>query len=294
LPPNWDLELSYDGGTTWVLLEDWVDCWVDLGTPEGRGYFESPVSDPGPFILRVYDSGGLYLDNIGGVEFSMWVSSASADPGEVWDDNPTYYDPSQWGAGCYAKCPAPGLLQIGEWVEYARCRLVRWLAWCPEHALAIREAREAFEDVEPFKTMLELIDLTRLMREEVNSMEWIDDGGGTGDGVAEIQPPPNYILVPADGGGADLDPSYLTGDDTIWGTGEIDLTPDNGEAYTFKTECDLELKEVLGTRIAPALCFGVNVLDQLGLRWWFQMLWDGFVFIAFLMYLKKSWIAKVQ
>jgi len=84
----------------------------------------------------------------------------------------------------------------------------------------------------------------------------------------------------------------ITGEDSIWGTGEIDLTPTTDN--TFRTECSLLLADTLGTRIAPSVCFGVNVLDQLGLRAWFQMLWDIFCLIALGIYLKRAWIDKMQ
>jgi len=291
----WDLQISGDGGQTWVFLEDWVDCWVDLGSPEARGYFSAPVDDPGPFILRVYDVAGIYFNNAGGVNFNMWVESASDSPGDIWTDpynNP--YAEVSWGAGCTAVCVRPtfldGGLSVGAWVEYARCRLTQWLAWCPEHAEAMGQMREAFEGVEPFKTIFELVDLTALVREEIDSYSWNDDGGGSGEYDAQIQTPPNYIFMPGEGGGAGVDPGALTGPDSIWGEGEIDLSPSANSGYNFRTECNTELSETLGTRIAPALCFGVNVLDQLGLKLWFQMFWDMFMFVGLVMYIKKSWV----
>jgi len=288
MPPQWDLQVSTDGGYTWMFLQDWVDCWVDLGTPEGRGYFTTPVDDSGPFILRVYDVGGVYLNNVGGVKFSMWVDSASDNPGDIWS-NPDVYAES-WGIGCTAVCWKPGILQVGEWVEYARCRLTRWLAWCPWHARAMDEMRDAFAEVEPFRTIFEVVELGVLVRQEVDSYSWNNDGGG-GEGVAEMTAPPNYIFMPGDAGGAGIDQSPLTGPDTIWGEGEIEF---DTNSYSFRTECDTELSQALGTRIAPALCFGFNVLDQLGLRLWFQMFWDGFMFIALVMYIKRAWVDPLQ
>jgi len=289
LPPNWDLQISYDGGATWVFLQDWVECWVDLDTPEGRGYFTSPV-DGGPFILRVYDVGGVYLDNVGGVSFSMWVDNVSADPGDVWAD---LDNPQAWGSGCYAKCPRPGFLQVGAMVEYLRCRITRYFAWCPWHSEALTDVQNAFMDVEPFRTMFELLDLGKMVRAEVDSYTWTDEGGGgqpSTDGL--VTAPPNFIFMPGEGGGGGIDQNAITGPDSIWGTGEIDLTPD--DTISYKTECDTELTESVGTRLGLPMCFAFNVLDQLGMRWWFQMFWDFFMFVALVMYIKKNWVDKLQ
>jgi len=290
---KWNLQISTDGGSTWIFLEDWADCYIHLvseTSPIKRGYFESPVDDPGPFILRVYDAGGIYWNNEGGVDFSMWIDSVSADPGDVWGTN--LYDPNSWGGSCGAVCPSPGFLAVGEWIEFARCRLMRWLAWCPWHSEDLKDMQDAFNTVEPFKTLYELVSLGGLVREEIGTYSWTNDGGGSGDGVAEIQTPPNLFFMPVDQGGAGLDDGYLTGPNTIWGSGEIDLTPD--ESITFRSTCDMELANSLGTRLAGPMCFGFNVLDQLGLRLWFQMFWDIFMLVLLIMYIKRSWVDKLQ
>jgi len=290
----WTMEISPDGGQTWVYLEDWVDCWVDLGKPEARGYFTTPVDETGPFVLRMYDV-GTWNDNYGGVYFHMWVDAVSEDPGDVWSDPE---DPLSWGAGCYAVCVKPTFLEdglsVGAWVEYARCRLTSWLAFCPWHAEALEDMRDSFGEVQPFKTIYELVSLGSMIRSEVESYQWNPEGGGDDPNEGRITAPANWVLYPGDSGGDGGVGVYtgITGEDSIWGSGEIDLTPTS--EYTFRTECSLLLADTLGTRIAPSVCFGVNVLDQLGLRMWFQMLWDIFCLIALGIYIKRAWIDKMQ
>lgn len=290
---KWNLQISADGGSTWIFLEDWADCYIHLESetsPVKRGYFTTPVDDPGPFILRVYDAGETYWNNVGGVDFSLWIDDVSADPGDVWGTE--IYDPNAWGAGCGVPCPSPGFLNVGEWVEFARCRFTSWLSWCPWHSETIDEISDAFATVEPFQTISELMSLGSLIREEMSNYTWTNDEGGSGDGVAEMRTPPGLFFMPVDQGGAGIDPGYITGPDTIWGSGVIDLTPD--ETITFKTTCNMELANSLGTRLATPMCFGFNVLDQLGLRLWFQMFWDFFMLIMLVMYIKKSWVDKLQ
>lgn len=277
MPPYYVLQVSTDGGATWIYLEDWAECYVDLIVPEGRVYWTAPLSG-GPFILRVYDNDENWRPNVGGVSIDMWVSSASVDPGDIWDD------PRYWGEGCYAICSRPGWLQIGEWIEYARCRITRWFAWCPSHADDLIEIQEAFYSVQPFRTIFELIELGSAIKDEVNSYTWTEDAGG-GDATAEFEAPRNFILLPGEGGGGAIP---LVGEDSIWGSGEIDLNPD--DAYIFSTECDNELADAVGTRMASSMCFAFNVVDQLGLKTWFQIFWDFGVAGVFVLYIKKNWV----
>lgn len=166
------------------------------------------------------------------------------------------------------------------------------MAWCPWHASAVSDLQNSFNTVEPFATILEFVSLGGLIRDEVNSYSWNDDQGGSGENEGLVTAPQNFIFMPEDSGGAGIDPGALTGSDSIWGTGEIDLNPD--EYISFRTECDTELTESVGTRLALPMCFAFNVLDQLGLKMWFQLFWDILMLIALGMYLKKSWVDKLQ
>jgi len=278
------LEISSDGGASWVSLENWVDCWVDLEDPMARGYFTTPKSG-GPYLLRVHDAGGDWYDNLGGLQVKLWVDDQLADPGDVgsFQDKLTV---AAWGEGCTAVCVAPGWLEIGQWVEYARCRLTRWLAWCPWHAEAIAAMGARFNELEPFRTIIELIGLGRAIKDEVTAYSWTAEGGG---GVPQIEGPENFIFMPAEGGGADIP---IVGDDSIWGSGEITLDPDTG--YSFSTECNSLLADSLGSRLAAPVCFTTNILNTLGLMSWFQFFWDmGMVFML-LYYVKNAWVDKVQ
>jgi len=278
---TYNLQISNDSGASWVFLEDWVDCWVDLTGPIARGYYTSPKAG-GPFLLRVYDAGGNYLDNTGGLQYKMWADAQDADPGDVGD----FYDVVVvgWGAGCSAVCAPPGWLEIGQWIEYARCRLTRWLAWCPWHADAIAKLGDEFNNVEPIGTLLDLVGLGLAVKDEFNLYAWTDDGGGGDFDTMEIQSPQNFLFAPGEGGGADIP---LVGPDSIWGGGDIDLHGLDGTSYS--TKCDNVLADSLGN-LGPPLCFAANVLNTLGLSTWIQWLWDIGMMVGFGFYLNKNWI----
>jgi len=284
LENNCDIEISPDGGGTWIGFQDWVSCYVEVGDFHRGLWYGDQVQGPGPYLLRVYDS-GFYFDNVGSVFWDMWTDNEEIDPGDIYDDD---YFIEGWGAGCTAVCAAPGWLEIGQWVEYARCRLTRWLAWCPWHAKALKDMEEDFYGIEPFGTMFELINLGRTVKSEIDTYSWTDEGGG-GDGeVPEVSAPRHFIFAPGEGGGAEIP---LVGEGTIWGSGEIDLNPNNpANQRDYSTECNNLLAESLGSRLATPMCFSMNVIDQLGLLTWFQWMWDMFMVVGLLLYVKNNWV----
>ena len=279
----YELEISDNAGASWVLLEDWMDCWVDLSGPLARGYFTAPKAG-GPFLLRVYDAGGNYYDNEGGLQYKMWIDSQLADPGDVGD----FYDQleiSGWGTGCTAACPPPGWLEVGQWIEYARCRLTRWLAWCPWHAESIAKMQDEFYKIEPIGTLMDLLGLGLALKDEFTQYNWTDDTGGGDIDNMEIQAPRNFIFAPGEGGGADIP---LVGADSVWGGGDIDLAAGLGSGG-YSTECDNLLADSLGN-LGPPMCFAANVINALGLNTWVQWLWDIAMMVGFGFYLANTWI----
>lgn len=277
------LEVSTDGGGIWIGLEDWVGCYVEVG-PYSRGLWTGDqVVGTGPFLVRVYDASGIYFDNVGLIKYNLWVDNEAEDHSDIYDD----WLKDGWGAGCSADCPAPGFLQVGEWIENARCKITNWFSWCPWHVKALKDAEESFYGMEPFGTMFELLNLGNAVKAEIDTYNWIGDSGGSGE-PAEVQAPRNFLFAPGEGGGAEIP---IVGDTTIWGSGEIDLSPDNpANQRVYSRECDNLLADSLGTRLAGSMCFSLNVLDQLGLKTWFQWSWDMFMVISLLLYVKNNWV----
>jgi hypothetical protein len=288
-PPVWDLEISDNGGSSWVFLQDWADCYVDLGTPEGRFYFTEPV-DGGPFFLRVHDVLGLYAPNVGGVEYDLYIEAGfSQDEDDVYDDWEDIYDYDNWAAGCLLNCNRPGWLELGKMVDYVRCRFQQFISWCPRHARKIQEMQDLFYDTEPIGTIMDFVGLGRAIQAEMQGYDWGYVEGGGADSLEDwtVQTPINYIIEPGEGGGGDIPLVNVEG--SIWGGGEIDLAGGLGGA-SFSTTCDLLLSDYVGSGMSQSMCFAANVMNVLGLSTWVQFIWDMGMVIALWFYLANRWI----
>lgn len=281
--PTYDLEISTDNGANWQLLENYLDCVVEVGDYI-RGYF-SPAEGEGPFRVRVYDPDNTYIDNGGSLTFDLWAET-NEDPTGPYDDPDDPTSPS-YGSGCYSTCYPPGFLQVGKMIEYVRCRFTKFISWCPYHTDAVWALRDRFYQVEPFGTILEVMDTAAAVRKEVNAYQWTEEGGG-GEGAAAVQAPRYFIFAPGEGGGADIP---LVGEDTIWGSGEVDLTT---RSVSYSTECNNLMADSLGARLSQPLCFTFNVVDQLGLKTWFQFIWDIGMLAGLLLYIGNKWVDLMQ
>lgn len=289
--PTYKLEISIDGGQNWQLLRDYVDCLVMM--PDGdhiRG-FVTPESTTGEVRMRVYDT---YPDmaNFEYLEFDMWTSDHD-DPSSPWED-PGPGEDDGWDpvAGCEGTCFRPGSwLSVSKWVKYAFCRFSEWLSWCPYHTRKIMNLKDAFYTVEPFRTVLETIDVIVMIRNEVNAYNWGTEGGGAGDGSVTVEQPEGFVFAPGEGGGAGL-PMGVTGANSPWGEGDIVLRDTETPAYS--TTCNNMLADALGVRLALPMCFIFNILDQLGLMSWFQWIWDIAMLVGFGFYINKKWVDKLQ
>jgi len=288
--PGYDLEISIDGGLSWQLLTDYLDCVVPIGDNHIRG-FVTPGTTTGAVRVRFYDPVSGTVKNSGELEVDIWTSDhddpASPNPGpgpgpgDGWDPV----------AGCEGTCFRPSSwLQVAQWFEYGRCRFAEWLSWCPYHTRQLMSLKDGFYNVEPFGTILEMIDTIAMLRNEVNSYNWGTEGGGADDTVT-VTRPENFVFAPGEGGGAGI-PLVLTGEDSPWGGGDIQLRDTSTPAYS--TTCNNMLADALGSRLALPMCFTFNILDQLGLMSWFQWLWDIAMLVGFGFYINKKWVDKLQ
>ena len=290
VPPVWDLQISDNGGASWQFLSTWVDCWVDP-TPdhvsqEYRGYWTTPKTG-GPFYLRAYDAGGVYLDNVHGIKIDMWIDSASQSPGDVWGPGTE----AGWGAGCTAICILPSILEVWKWVDYARCRLTSWLAWCPSHAKRLTDMENMFTSIEPFRTFVDLIQLSRAVVDEVMGYSWYDEtGGALGDDLG-IQAPENYLLMPGDTGGGEGIP-LVSGGNSVWAGGTMDFDYVQGAYIPQLYECTSLLADAMGVGMTNAICYSTNIIEQWGLDTWINLLWNFAMIGGMYRYINVQWIQK--
>lgn len=281
---SYDLEISVANGAenTWQDLEDAVVCYVPLSDGNhARAYIEITEGYDSIVRMRVDNQDDIWLDNTGSMTISVEYSSVGIDPNDVWDP---YSDPGGLfvKGGCALVCvrPASGI-NVPAWLEYFRCQLIRRLSFCPYHIEVFTSMRALFYNREPFGSMQEFGQSFGLVRENVDSFQWSEDQGGDPPNVGY---PENFLFASPDGGGASIP---IVGEDTIWGSGEIDIL---GEGETFDLTCTNNLAASLGSRLSQPVCFAFNVIDSLGLSSWFQFFWDLSMLIAISMYFQNRWI----
>ena len=286
---SYDLEISTQGGSanTWEDLEDAAVCLVPIDTDGHiRAYIEIPEGYDNLVRLRADNLDALWIDNTGSMymdwQYSAQIAGEAIDPDAPWDP---YADEDALfqSGGCNLKCVSPGgSLSVPAWLEYFRCMLVIRLSFCPYHIDVLKGMRDLFYDREPFGSLQELGQSFGLVRARVDSYQWSEDQGGE---PPDVEYPDNFIFASPDGGGANIP---LVGDDTIWGSGEIDLMGSSGE--DVDRTCNNNLAASLGDRLSDPLCFTFNIIDSLGLSTWFQFFWDISMLIALSMYFQNRWL----
>jgi len=287
LTERYGLEISFENGAnnTWQYIDEAVDCVVPLSDGvHFRYYFTIPETSTATNLvrLRVHNSGLLWLDNYGSIDYTAQYYTNGVDPSVAWSPG---YDGDQFfqSGGCYLVCVRPSSsINVPAWLEYFRCQLVRRMSFCDYHVVRLMQMRDLFYNREPFGSLQELGAAFGLVRAQTEQYQWHDDIGG--DDPPEINYPDNFIFASEDGGGADIP---LVGEDSPWGSGQIDIL---GEGETFDTTCQNQLADSLGSRLGQPVCFAFNVIDSLGLSSWFQLFWDLIMIGAAGMYFQNRWL----
>jgi len=281
----YDTDISDDGGATWQPFDEYsASLCFNEGTDAngywGHQYFDADGTQA--FRLRVHDT-GVYTDNtssmlymLHSVEFMPELVDPPDDDEE--DEEETGQVPG-WAVGCYEVCYRPtSIIQVSQWLEFGRCELMRWLSWCPWHTYALRNLQAEFMTREPFATAYAMVDVVNQVEAEVSSYEW---GGECGVG--------GYGSLACEGGGVGQD--VLDGlqafatlpQDSPYNGGSIDLFPATSTT-PYGIFCQHQMIQVVGTRMATGLCWGMNVVDQIGYLAWMQWIYDLSVAIIFIIY----------
>jgi len=279
----YDLEISIANGATntWFDLIDAAACYVPMSDGNhARAYIEIPEAYDSFVRLRVNNLDDLWIDNTGSMSITVQYSNVGIDPDAPWDP---YADPDGLfkEGGCDLVCVRPqSTINVPAWLEYFRCQLVRRLSFCPYHIEVLEAMRDLFYTRDPFGSIQELGQSFGLIKENVDSRQWSEEGGGD----PTVGYPENFIFASPDGGGASIP---IVGQDTIWGEGEINIL---GEVGEVDLTCTNNLAATLGTRLSQPVCFAFNVIDGLGLSSWFQFFWDISMLIACSMYFQNRWL----
>lgn len=206
---RYDVEISNDGGQTWMDLWDDFVCaeYIDSDGNYMRVWI---TADSGNYRLRVNDQDADWDNNGGHLSFKLY-SSYAADSGDDDDDGGT----PGGAASCDSICMRPTMsvtvagnpffsavfliantvsvllggeaievdtievpsTNIPDWFEYFRCAIQKWLSWCPEHTQLLINMLDDARQYEPMATIAGIGELITGVRADVDSFDWYPVGG---------------------------------------------------------------------------------------------------------------------
>ena len=260
--PSFDAEISNDNGQTWTLMDDqsgWALCAFYTDTAHIRGYIHA--QDGQTWRIRVHDPLGDYSDNSGHLTYYVYRVQYQ----EPVPDVPII------GEGCEAVCYRPtSILNVPAWIEYARCRLIKFLAFCPYHASALESLTDNFWQREPFATFKGIVDTINQIQNEIAGEAWDSELTDPFGGLS----PEDMLNF------ADAQNPYMGAPIQILGE------------PNYTTQCSSKLAEVIGNLATP-MCFLISTLHSTGVASWMQLILDFLSIAVLIVYLWEAWINRL-
>lgn len=325
LVPNTPLSVPIvlaTGGTYSGDLGAWSEIvtdpvWVNV---PAAGMYADLVLSRDPSINGVYTQ---YTAMYDGVVLNIGPSPFGAVPGICGATNtpaPTYTyaptltpqgtftatpstrtpgPPGQNVADCDKKCNKPsgfGLDWVTNWLDYERCQVEYYAAWCPFHSATLAAVPTTFAGKEPFGMIVEVDESRGTVEAQVAQYDW----NSAGIPGMEDQPDPSMFLVRTatpQGRIAAFYSAESTQYVSPYEGGQILLSApqgygESGEALSYSTYCNIQMADVIGSRLAVGACFGFNILRQLAILPWFQLFINLCSILALYFYIKTAWIDK--
>lgn len=289
-------QVSDDGGATWqdMPTADFVSCavYISTDTDESNARYRIYFTADGSYRIRV--KGSAWASNQGYLMYKLYKVDSVVDLPDPNPDpqDPGPYIPPEWGQACYTACNRPTSVFVWStiasfsvsfgtlgtvtfpgipvpmpdaagWLEYGRCGLQKYLAWCPEHSEALAAAGDDVLDRYPFLYISEAVDLFEFVNDTIYSFEWSDnqvDGGG------EVVP---QTFSPSGGEPAQQGDNFLETilpvlDDTSpWNGGDVTFVPAVGGGEI--SDCQLAFESRIGATMTQLFCGVSNLLDSASL-----------------------------
>jgi hypothetical protein len=230
-------------GNDWSAFEDapGATCVVKIPDPAdaNKDRYRIYFMLIGTYSVRVNDQDGNWGNNTGNLDLHYF----SADGTEPDDDNNIL--PPFWTTSCYEPCMRPSSLitwitvdfgtlgslsfpvpDVGGWLEYARCAIQKYFAWCPEHTAYLQSLTDIVTaEKDPFATAADLGDFYSYAKQRVESTgltaggesNWPLSGGGEpadGNVMDVLTPGLDRGSNPWFGGQVDLAAGYSQGGET--------------------------------------------------------------------------------
>jgi hypothetical protein len=199
-----------------------------------------------------------------------YTAGPSVTAGASVTPDPASVAPTQQPAmACDAACYRPeNALNVPAWLEYGRCEFSASIALCPELVSTVQAMPTKLADKEPFVVMTQMSgSLNDIQTTLVPQYTWDKHLEGANDPV---------------------DTRYYNeglGQDSPYNVGEITFT-----AHSYSTTCSAELLPLLGARLTPGVCFIFNILHEMALIPWMQLLVNIASLAGMGYYVGKKWI----
>lgn len=205
---------------------------------------------------------------------------------------PTPPPPPQQPAGsCLANCIRPqsgfwGWVSnpasaFAYWIDYERCQIEKYVAWCPYHQATIEAVPTMYANVEPIGSYREVKESLTTIREEIDKYDW-DSTGIVG--YVDGKPVTVHDQL------ADYGDFFDLAANSPYNGGEINIMGDSSSGAS--TYCEFSLEPAVGTMLASSMCFMWNTLYRLGIMPWLQLFVNLSAIGALMLYIKNAWIDK--
>lgn len=145
------------------------------------------------------------------------------------------------------------------WLDYEVCRVLYAFSWQPGHSATLVAIPAAANNYEPFAS-------ARRIGDGVNSVQTAVATAIIGNDAfvshSTLTPNPNMFKAPAN---------------SPWNGAPFtvpNMDPRKQTTSQFSTVCNHRMLTVIGSTMAPGFCFALNMIRDLGLLIWFQVLLD--------------------
>ena len=274
------VDISSDGGTTWVNLEDaGLLCAEQVSEGRFQIWFTA-VSNT--YKLRVRDGDNNFLSNTGYVVFNLYTAQDTANPppsGDTGTPSPEWvvacnesysrpnsflsYYPIGTIGGVTISVPIP---RVAEWIDYLRSSITYYFAWCPVHTAALGSIGTALTNKEPIVSILQMMNFAKNIQ---TTLEAYKAGGGAGESANVSQEPDLFSdtssIGVAGGSGTLKVPTSITPWDifsvgdlstSVWYGGHLDMaaslgTTDLSSMNGYQTLCTGKFYSLLGIGANP-------------------------------------------
>jgi hypothetical protein len=295
---------------------------LDANNARYRVYFVAN----GDYRIRVKSVDPLWPSNLGWLLFRLYhvTQTDYTPPQGPGQDTPP--EPIPIGSACTVTCIRPDSLitwnsislgpihfgdlgdltipvvsfplpNVGDWVEYGRCSITSYLAFCPEHVEALKTVPDKFNAYEPFGSIREVMDMITIINTKLDQLQTI---GGEGQSFYPYDPVWNAggtggEGTPADGNNWNGVVGILPSN-SPWMGGEItwdgSLDPSGGEDDTgdYLTYC-MTIYQAFFGNATLGLCNAIALARKLGNIWIIiQVAIDVGALLLIFKYFKVAWI----